>query len=317
MRGRWWCLAATLLLAGADGREQDVDPSQARLSSCLVSLIEQAEVPAQEAGRLIEIEAREGLEVEAEALLARIDDEQAQHQKRVVEFELKSTKEEATNDVRVRHAKASASVAMAEYQQSLDANKREPGVISATEVRRRQLALRTAELQAEQAQLDQRVAGLTSEGKEAELAAAETAIRRREIRAPVAGQVVEVMRHRGEWVQPGDPVLRLVRLDRLRVEGFLSSADYGPEEVSNRPVLVQVQLARGRVETFRGKIVFVNPLVEADGEYKVWAEVLNRSEAGQWLMRPGQTAEMTIDLNAPATPGDLTKKPAAGRRGTR
>lgn len=310
---RMLVVALSVILLGAEGRPSGSPPTQAHMSRCLVSLIDEVEVPAEEAGRLVAIEAREGLEVEAEMLLGRVDDELARHQKRTVEFELKSAKEEATNDVRVRHARAAASVAGAEYQQAMDANKRETGVISQAEVRRRLLALRTAELQSEQAQLDQKVAGLTSEGKEAELSAAETAVKRREIRAPIAGQVVEVLRELGEWVQPGDPLLRIVRMDRLRIEGFMNAADFGPEEISNRPVTIEVQLARGRVETFRGKVVFVNPLIEANGEYKVWAEVMNRAENGQWLLRPGHSAEMTIDLAGPPAGEGLTKRRATNR----
>jgi macrolide-specific efflux system membrane fusion protein len=104
----------------------------------------------------------------------------------------------------------------------------------------------------------------------------------------------------GEWVEPGNEVLRLVRLDRLRIEGFLNASDFSPSEVSNRPVRVTVELARGRKETFQGKIVFVNPLVQAGGVYRVWAEVVNRMENNQWLLRPGLLAEMTIDVGAAA-----------------
>ena len=45
-----------------------------------------------------------------------------------------------------------------------------------------------------------------------------------------------------------------------------------------------------------GKIVFVSPLVQPGGEYLVWAEVENKQENGHWLLRPGLTATMTIQL---------------------
>ena len=54
--------------------------------------------------------------------------------------------------------------------------------------------------------------------------------------------------------------------------------------------------ARGRNETFKGDIVFVDPMVEADGQYLVRALIKNREENGQWLLRPGMDAEMTIQL---------------------
>ena len=90
--------------------------------------------------------------------------------------------------------------------------------------------------------------------------------------------------------------MRLVRVDRLRVEGFLNAKDYRPSEIQGRPCSVVVTLARGQRETFPGKIVYVKPLVEAGGEFLVRAEVQNRQEDGVWVLSPGLNAEMTIQL---------------------
>ena len=35
-----------------------------------------------------------------------------------------------------------------------------------------------------------------------------------------------VQKQPGEWVQAGEPVLRIARMDLLRVEGFVSAAEY-------------------------------------------------------------------------------------------
>jgi hypothetical protein len=78
----------------------------------------------------------------------------------------------------------------------------------------------------------------------------------------------------------------------------LNAADFSPSEVSSRPVQVSVQLARGRTASFQGKIVFVNPLVDAGGVYRVWADVVNRRDGDQWLLRPGLEADMTIDVGS-------------------
>ena len=90
--------------------------------------------------------------------------------------------------------------------------------------------------------------------------------------------VVERRKRNGEWVQPGDPVIHVMRLDRLRVEGFVPAADYAAGEIDGRNVTITVVLAHGRREQFQGKVVFVNPEVDANGEFRVWAEVFNRQE---------------------------------------
>ncbi|MGE3405666.1 MAG: efflux RND transporter periplasmic adaptor subunit [Pirellulales bacterium] len=310
-------LTAALLMAnmGAAPGQRSATPGQARLERCLVSLIEDVEVPASEAGQLVAVEAREGLQVEAGALLARINDDQPQHMRKIALAEQKAAEEQASNDVKVRYSKALTAKSGTDYRDTTILNRRSPGTISASEERRKLLELRAAELQVEQAELDQRVAKFTAESKSSELAAADTAIARRQILAPISGMVVETHKKLGEWVQPGETVLRIVRLDRLRVEGFLNASEHNPHEVMNRPVLVEVPLAHGRVEQFRGKVVFVSPLVEADGEFRVWAEVVNRTEGDQWLLLPGLNAAMSIELGRTLPPAREAQRPVpTGRR---
>ena len=93
--------------------------------------------------------------------------------------------------------------------------------------------------------------------------------------------------------------MRVVRMDRLRVEGFLNSEHYAPEQVLGATVRVMLDLAGDYNETLQGKIDYVSPLVEASGDYRVWAEVDNRPGRGgyHWLLRPGSEAEMIIELN--------------------
>ena len=74
------------------------------------------------------------------------------------------------------------------------------------------------------------------------------------------------------------------------------SSDLAHHEVGNRPVTVEVKLARGRVEQFTSTIQFVSPEVQLNGEYRVWAEVENRQDGEHWLLRPGVSTEMTIHL---------------------
>jgi multidrug efflux pump subunit AcrA (membrane-fusion protein) len=311
---RAWCTALVIAAAGGMTTELsggDRPDATATLERCRVTLIEDVEVPAQEAGQLVAVEVREGMLVEADALLAQIDDRQPRHARTIAELERDAARDEAENDVRVRYAKAAAAVAKAEYQQVVDANRRFENALPAAEQRRKQLAWDSAVLQIEQAEFERDLAGKKTTTRQAEVDAAETAIERRKVRAPLAGLVVDVLRNRGEWVQPGEPVVRLVRIDRLRVEGFLPAAQYRPGQVANRPVSVHVSLPGGG-EEFEGKIVFVSPLVESD-QFLVRAEVANRTQDDQWLLRPGLTARMSIDLAAPAPPAEAAPPNTAAR----
>jgi multidrug efflux pump subunit AcrA (membrane-fusion protein) len=271
------------------------------LERCLVSLVEEAKVPAREPGVLVELTVREGAMVRRGDVIAKIDDDQPQMEKRKAKAEHDQAVAKAESDVDVRYSIAAEQVAEAEHKKALESHAKVPG--SVTEVERARLMLneRKSELQIEQAQLERHMASLAAASKGVELEAAENAIERRLIKSPLDGVVVQIFPHQGEWMQPGDPLARVVRADKLRVEGYVDSSRFDPEEVRDRPVTVEVTLADDRKESFPGRIVFTSPLVESGGDYRVFAEVENRQAAGsgQWLLRAGQTARMTIHSSQP------------------
>lgn len=265
------------------------------LPSCLISLIEEAEVPAQEEGVLYELVVREGSQVSKGQILGRVNDRAVQFKKQLAESAYRASKEKSENDINVRYATAAAKVAEAAYDAALEANKRYPNAVGPSEVRRLKLEAERTRLQIEQSQLEQKLLVHDLVGKAAELEAADEAVRRHHVLSPIDGEVVELRRHVGEWVGAGQPVLRLVRLDRLRVEGFINAANVDPSSVIDRAVLVEVETARGQRRTVSGRVVYVSPLVQAGGEYRVWAEVENVKENGLWRIQPGQSARMTIE----------------------
>jgi macrolide-specific efflux system membrane fusion protein len=271
---------------------------QAHIPSCLVSLAAEVKAPALESGPLVEITVREGDYVQQRAILARIDDEQAQLQRFAAERELRAAMAQAEDDIGVRYAEAALEVAAAELQRSLDINRRAgQQTISEAEINRQRLEKRRSELQIDRSRLEQRVATLTAEVKETEVKAAEASMRRRRIAAPLDGMVADVYRQQGEWVNAGDPVLRIVRMDVLRVEGFLDGARYNPADVVDAPVRVTFTMAGGRRVELPGQIVFISPEAQAGNKHRVRAEVHNRQEQQEWLLRPGMSVEMTIGIN--------------------
>ena len=266
------------------------------LPNCLLSLDEESQLPAQEAGVLVKILVREGQQVSTGDLLAQIDDTLPRMQYDVAKYKLEVAKKQANDDISIRYATAAAEVAKAEYLQADEANKMVKGAFPQAEVRRLLLKHREMVLSIEKSQRDLAIAGLEVKVSEAEVKAASSNLDRRQIIAPLDAVVVELSHHVGEWVQPGDPVMRLVRVDRLRVEGFLNAQNHRASEIQGRPVSVVATLARGQKETFAGKVVYVKPLIEAGGEFLVRAEVQNRQQDGTWVLSPGLNVEMKIQL---------------------
>jgi len=290
------CAAGALYACLWDAPLRASEPIEPVLERCLVSLVEEAKVPAREPGVLVELLVHEGDSVGRGDVIAKIDDSQPQSEKRKAKAEHDQTLAKAESDVDVRYAEAAEKVAEAEYKKAVDSHSKVPGSVSEVERDRLSLNEKKSELQIEQAKLERRLAALAAQSKEVEVQAAENAIERRQVKSPLEGVVVQVFPHQGEWMQPGDPLARVVRADKLRVEGYVDSSRFDPDVVRDRPVTVEVTLADKRSEIFKGRIVFTSPIVESGGDYRVWAEVENRQVAGsqQWLLRAGQTATMTI-----------------------
>lgn len=248
-------------------------------------------------------------------------------------------RQKAESDITVRYSRKAATVAQAELERAVAARKEVRDSISQNEIDHLQLALDKATLETEQAEHDQRVAALQSRVKHAEVGGLELALRRKEldlkqaaheqeiavigqrvrehdltvarrelerrrIKAPLDGVVVQIHRRKGEWVEPGEKVLRILRLDRLRAEGFVQSKEVRRDLVG-LPARVTVTLPDKGKADFQGTVVFVSPEIDpVNGQVLVWAEVDN--PAPDFVLRPGMRATMSIEL--PADGRAATKK---------
>ena len=255
-----------------------------------------ANVPAEEAGRLTNVVVRAGQQVKAGDLLARIDDTQARKQKAAADAEYSAASEKAGSTVDVEAATKAERVAYFAYQSMVEAIKKVEHVVSQNDLYQKKFEWEKMGLAIQQANHQKVVDGFTAEAKRAEAELAQNGIERREIRAPFDGVVQEITPHLGEWVKPGDPVLHMIKIDRLSVEGRAKAALYNPADLADRTVNVQLTLAGGRTVQFPGKIVFVGSEIGNDDRYAVRAEVENRKENGQWVLRPGMQANMTVQL---------------------
>jgi multidrug efflux pump subunit AcrA (membrane-fusion protein) len=287
-------VAAVVLAAAAPA----ADPV---LEGCLVSLIDEVKVPAKEAGVIVELLVRQGAVVAKGDVLARIDDDQPQMEKRRAQAEHDQALSKAESDVDVRYSQKAQGVAEMVFRAAEDSHVRVPGSVTEVDREQRKLEWEKTGLQIEQAQLERKLSALAATSKEVEVEAAGKAIERRVIRSPLDGEVEEVMPHEGEWLQPGDPLARLIRTDRLYVEGYVDASGWNPVDIRDRPVTVEARLAGGQAETFQGRIFNVKPRMES-GNYRVVAEVENRQADGEWLLRAGQFVTMTIHSSQAALP---------------
>jgi macrolide-specific efflux system membrane fusion protein len=262
------------------------------IESALLRLTHQVEVPARAQGVLSSMGVVEGDSVERGAVVALVDDAEAKLLQDRAAIELQLQKEKVTNDVAIRTARKALEFHRAEAERLEHAVRGLPGSISKSEIEELKFRAAQAELELEQAQhelrIDQQTLGLKH--KELELTGHNVNVRK--LIAPIDGVVVEVLRQPGEWVEPGEKVLRIVRIDRLRAEGLVHVRQLPPDLVG-AAVTIAVDLPVKGETSFSGKVVFVSPEINpVNGQTRVWAEIDNKDG----LLRPGLRPRMTIHL---------------------
>jgi multidrug efflux pump subunit AcrA (membrane-fusion protein) len=290
------CACALILAPFAFAQPQLLNPARAAeplvIESALLRLTQQIDVPARAQGQLASMRVAEGDKVQQDVLLAQIDDKEAHLVQKKATLELELQKAKVSNDVAIRTAQKTVEFHRAERDRLQQASTRLPGSVSASELAEHRFNAAQAELKLEDAQHDHRVdlQTMALKGVEVELGKHNIEIRR--ITAPVTGVVVEILKHQGEWVEPGEKVLRIVSIDKLRAEGLVHVSKL-PANLVGAPVTISVDLPDKGATTFKGKVVFVSPEISPiNGQARVWAEIDNSSG----LLRPGLRPQMKIEM---------------------
>lgn len=303
--------------------------------------IQESMVSAAKPGLIVSLPVKDGDSAAEGDVLGQIDDRESQANMKHAKAELTVAEKQASSDAQVQAAMATYEVSKAELKKSVNINTTKPGAINDVELERLRLTMVKAEHQIAVAQQELDVAKLNIDVKAAQLEVAEIDSQMRKILAPYAGEVVEMKRHVGEWVQAGDPVLHFVQMDRLRVQGLLdlagsrleskfsakngakanpesTNSPYGsnqaaidPTELLGRDCEVIVQLPKEKTETFKTKIAFISSVQNVGGKIRVWMEIENKKVNGRWLAQPGQMATVKVLLDPPPKPKGEPKGPAA------
>jgi macrolide-specific efflux system membrane fusion protein len=286
----WPLCPLWLLLAALASQTYGNNPNTpVAVESVVLRLLEEAEVPAQEAGLLTEVVVREGQRVKKGERLAQIDDQVALLAAEAARAQFEIARAKATNDVRLRFAKKALEVSQAELKRSTESIERFAKSVSQSQLDVEKLTVERNQLESEQADHEHEVATLEMKSKENELTAAHAQITRRQIVAPFDGVIVQIYVRRGEWVEPGQKALRIVNVDQLKAEGFIAAEQAGAN-LAGKSVALEVEGSALQASA-AGTIVFVSPEMDPiTGQVRVWAEIDNRD--GQ--LRPGQPVKMTI-----------------------
>ncbi len=303
---RYQLAAALVLFAGQAFAQESYAPATGEPTGdwtveASIRAQNDVQLPAKVEGVLTQFPASEGARVKAGDVLGAIDDRKAKAGVEVAQIGLDAAREKANDDIEQKYAKAAASVAKVNWEKVIEANQGFANAVTDIDMRKMKLEYARSLLQIEKSEKDIIIAKKEAEVKAGELRAAQINLDDRTIVAPFDGEVQQLFRHQAEWVNPGDPILRLVQFDVLYVEALIDSEKYDPADLLRRRVTVSVKLARDREASVQGVITFVQQTVdESTGDYIARAEIKNQQTGGVWLVRPGlKNASMTIHLGEP------------------
>jgi HlyD family secretion protein len=296
-------ILAALAQVGDADRYDGQTTADPVINEAVIRVADDLKLPAEEPGVLVHLAVEEGSLIRAGQKLGQIDDREPQMQKKAAQAGYAAAYKRWKDDIEIQFATAAAAVAQADYEMMEETNRQAQKTITDVEMRQKKLEWDKMNLSIKKAIHEQEIAQYEARTKMTEVEAADLAIKRRVITAPFDGVVERRYRKQNEWVNIGDPILYVLRLDTLEVSGGVDPNQYDPHELQGCDVTVKVKLARGREETVRGRIKNVSFVVGEDGLYEVRAEIANRQENGNWVLRDGYFATMTVHLGTGGTAG--------------
>ena len=270
------------------------------LSGCNVQLMQDVELPALESGQIKKMGVKPGGAVSVGDILVRLDDERAQLALQESSMRYKLANDRATDMNEVNTAYKRYQLSYTEYAKSRKLS--QSGSVSAHSANRAKYSMEVAQLEYQAANNTRKLAATEAAVERVRVQAANASINRHLIKSPIVGNIVEFVRDEGEWVNVGDTIMRLARMDRLRVPAIVNGSHYDQQEIADRPVTITLTLARGRQVEFSGKIVSTEIERNLGNKYRAWAEIDNRLFEGSdkhWMLQPGCVVDMKIHLQDP------------------
>ncbi len=235
---------------------------------------EASDVAPERSGRVVQTPVDVGQYVQKGAVLVRI---QAVDAKLRLE-EAKAAAERAEANLKLAESQNDLAQATAKRHQALLANGLVPQTVA-----------EEARTQAETAASRVHVARASLSEARAQLALAEKAVADVVVSAPLSGYISERRVSVGEFVQPSSPVVRLLRIDPLRLQLSIPGVQASQVKMGQR-VTARVDAYPDRV--FEGRITAVNPSIAAESRsFIAEARVPNPGA----VLKPGMFAVAAID----------------------
>ena len=274
--------------------ERSSSGSKIDVQYCSIVFVDDINLPALEAGAITAINVQEGQFITAGTIVGQIDDS-------LPHFELERAKMRYQNAFQAAKDTSNVAAAQKEYELArsvYEKNRRlmNKGSRSESEVKESRFRQEIAKLKEEKAVNDRQMAFGEAKVELAGMDSVKQRIARHTLRSDYNAYVVEIYKKPQEYVNIGDDVMRLARMDQMWVQANVEARVLSAADAENRPVTVTLQTANGQ-ETFEGKIDQVSLEYITASQYQVKIKVQNRKDGNSWMLRPFSSVSMVIHMD--------------------
>lgn len=266
------------------------------IESALLTIIETVDVAAAASGVVTRVSVAEGMLLTKGQEIARVNESDAQLKYQQAKLNVTQAQRKTQNKVALRLAKKAHELAVAELDRAKRLNTGIPNSVSEAEMAVLQLRVERTSLEIEQAEHNHNILALDLSQQKLQAELAKNELRKHRISSPLDGMVVQVGKRVGEWVEAGELVARVVRVNRVRAEGFVKASAAVMKLVGQKAVL---HFASPEKIEASGRVVFVSPEATGiNGDLRIWAEFENPD----LRLVPGLQASMRIESHQEFVP---------------
>lgn len=229
---------------------------------------EDLDIAAETSGIVQQLNVAEGDLIGNQEVLVTLKDQRAQLEFELATLQLELAEQKARSEVDSKFAKETIALAEKNIQRSTVAGT----AVAQSEIDQYQFEKKRGTLALEQAAQDRVLSVLEAKTAAAQKDLADYDLGLHKVRAPIEGVVVELYQRPGEFLQAGQPLLRMVKNDVMRISAAID-LEKASQLRKDLPVLFHPSHST-QTEPYSGKIIFVSP--ETFGEIrtvKVLAEV--------------------------------------------
>lgn len=254
----------------------------------------EVEVPAQEQGVLESIKVQESQAVEAGQTLAVLDQEEAELQLGNVQLQYEEAQAVAADNSELQFRQN----ALQQKRKDLDNVRSIRNSVNQSELDRLQLDVEAAQTAVNALLKKKETAARDVKRMQYAVRLAKIRLERRQIKTPLRGNVLEILVEPGEWVEVGEPIMKIHNLETMLVDRMLPIGEWDLSALAGTEVRADVARPDGSLVRLSGEIFAYDQHVVSGGLVRAHARLKNIKQGDDWVLIPGQ--EVVLHVAAPS-----------------